>query len=253
MSKTTNNKTTGQIFRKLETLNNQRETWESGAYKDSNDELYGVLDGCYKLLVEIRKSRANRKELERYLVENDFTVRANTSLEVRLLRAIFNAEGRRELGYKRLLDIAKAEKPQNQTLAQFIYARGGIDEIRRTPKGGISPSQQARSNQETAERELATAKPIGDSFEPTSALRPSTEGTTRYSVALVREEADGQSSIVWATGKQSVVVPVLKNAGKEITEQHGKLKVATGNQQKTAKRQQIIKASRLQAKQAKAA
>ncbi|GAB5510419.1 MAG: hypothetical protein Rhims3KO_18200 [Hyphomicrobiales bacterium] len=258
MSKSTKTKTAeiksaATISQQIATLNIKAQTWAQGTYKDSNDELHGVLEDSFALLAQLRASRAARKALEQHLESEGFTVRPNTSLELRVLRAVFNAEGRREMSYKRVLDVARAEKPSQQSLSDFIHERGGIEEIRRTPKGGISAADKAQKQKDTAERELANAACVGKRFKPAPILRPSADGTMNYSIALMREDADGLASIVWGTGKESLVTAVLKEAGKAIEEQQANLKVVSDNKEATTKRRSVVKALAKKATVAKAA
>ena len=107
-TKTTTQTKIATISNQLTSLSSQRSTWEAGSYKQSNDELYAILDGCHRLLGELRASTKSRKQLNAALEQAGFPVQSNTSLELKVVRAVFGTDGHRAFGYVRVLQVAAA-------------------------------------------------------------------------------------------------------------------------------------------------
>jgi hypothetical protein len=66
------------ISAQLTSLSSQRSTWEAGSYKQSNDELHAVFDGCHQLLGELPASTRSRKQLNAAMEQTGFPVQSNT-------------------------------------------------------------------------------------------------------------------------------------------------------------------------------
>ena len=96
-----------QMKAELLRLNNKRAEWEGGAFKRSNEQLYAVLEECHKLLVQLRADVKMRKKLNAAIEANGYLVRSNTSIELKVVRAVFGIENNRIQAYTSVLLIAK--------------------------------------------------------------------------------------------------------------------------------------------------
>lgn len=201
----------------LKRLHEKRTTWQNGTYKRSNDELYGILAECHTLLVQLRGDVKLRKKLNDAIEAAGYTVRSNTSIELKVVRAVFGVENKRIQAYVRVLQLAKAEMPTDWTLPEWIEEHGGIEEVRRKPKAGLTAAERAKQYREYAEAKLANAKHIGKRFTPDDSLQPDDGGDYAYAVALVRVDADGKASLVFGTNKNALVKAVVTEAGKTLT------------------------------------
>ncbi|MBO6676574.1 MAG: hypothetical protein JJ908_14120 [Rhizobiales bacterium] len=204
----------------------KRKKWEGGTFKASNDELYDLLGDCYDYGVHLRSNRAAIRQLKEYLQAEGYTVKANTSLETQIVRAVFGDMCKRQMAYVKVLNVARFEKPSDQSMSVFVYERGGIEEIRRTPANGEARLTPERCR-ELAEQELSNSKPICNAFKGNDRLKPSSDSTNAFAVALVRQEANGKMSIVYGSAKISLVNTVLAVAGKDIADKAGALKIVS--------------------------
>ncbi len=200
----------------LKGLHDKRTTWQNGAYKRSNDELYGILAECHKLLVQLRGEVKLRKKLNDAIEAAGYTVRSNTSIELKVVRAVFGVENKRIQTYVRVLQLAKKDMPKGWTLQEWIEEHGGIEEVRRKPKAGLTATEKAKQHREYAEAKLANAKHIGKRFVPDDSLQPDDGGDYAYTVALVRVDTDGKASLVFGTNKNAIVKAVVTEAGKTL-------------------------------------
>lgn len=237
----------------LRSIADARSAWENGAYKTSNDQLYQILADDYDVVTQLKTDKVARKELKSYMLREGVSMRAGTCIEAKVIRVTFGAESVRASSYVKVLKVARDEMKTGTNLPTFIHERGGIEEIRRTAKDGISKADQALKNLETAERELAHATPVGRRFKAEASLQPGADASNSYSIALVRKDADGQSAIVWGSGKETLVNAALKEAGKELEQEQANLKVVSDNKQATKKRRSVVKALAKKAAVAKAA
>src|SRR6056297_39645 len=200
----------------LQRLHDKRTTWQNGTYKRSNDELYGILAECHTLLVQLRGEIKLRKKLNDAIEAAGYTVRSNTSIELKVVRAVFGVENKRIQAYVRVLQLAKTDMPKGWTLPEWIEEHGGIEEVRRKPKEGPTEAERAKQYREYAEAKLANAEHIGKRFAPDDSLQPDDGGDYAYTVALVRVDADGKASLVFGTNKNALVKAVITEAGKTL-------------------------------------
>lgn len=224
----------------LKKLHDKRTTWQNGTYKRSNDELYAILADCHALLVQLRGELKLRKKLNKAIEAAGYTVRSNTSLELKVVRAVFGAENKRTQTYARVLQIAKAELPKGWTLPEWIEEHGGIEEVRRKPKAGPTAAEKAKQYREFAEAKLANAQHIGKRFAPDDSLQPDDGGDYAYAVALVRVDADGKASLVFGTNKNVLVKAVITEAGKQLAQRKADHDVQSKHSKKRKERDELL-------------
>ena len=224
----------------LRRLHDKRTSWQNGVYKRSNDELYGILAECHTLLVQLRGEVKLRKKLNEAIEAAGYKVRSNTSIELKVVRAVFGVENKRIEAYVRVLQLAKAEMPKGWTLPEWIEEHGGIEEVRRKPKAGPSAADRAKQYRELAEAKLPNAKKIAARFKPDNSLQPDDGGDYAYSVALVRVDADGKASLVFGTNKNALVKAVITEAGKTLAERKAEDDKKTKHSKKRKKRDAVL-------------
>jgi hypothetical protein len=143
-------------------------------------------------------------------------VRSNTSIELKVVRAVFGVENNRTQAYTRVLQLAKKDLPEGWKLAEWIEEKGGVEEVRRTPKDGPTLAEQAEKNRIHAEEVLANIDATVPRFKPIKSLQPEEGGDYQFSVALVRVDNDGKAAIVFGmprTSTRSSVFGVLCTNG----------------------------------------
>lgn len=210
----TNTMSIVEIETKIETLTAQHNAWNEGTYKASNEELYQLLSDCLDFYNVVSASIKQRKALYALLAARGIKFNKNSNLTTRIVRAIFGDCGKRAYTYARVITVANATKPENVSMNTFITNAGGIEQIRRKINGQ-TPAQKRKANTSFAESLLANCKPIvSTKVKSTAALQPNTTATNLFSIALVRQNEDGTSNIVYGTNNETLVSAVLAQAGK---------------------------------------
>ena len=233
--------TVDQLDKAFTTLINEREVWEAGTYAASNTELYALLGHCLDVLYKLKRFTELARGLNGLLETRGFKFTAGTSIEVRLLRAVFGDATdakkykHRIYSYARVLTVAHGLGIKGDGIADFIVKSGGIDEIRRH-----DPQAQKKSDDDKARKQLAEVKLADKAFTAiatgitvTPELEPASD--QYFSVALVRKESDGTASIVFGSDNPSLVNSLLGIAGRQID--------ADAEDARKRKRQQEIAAS----------
>lgn len=230
------------LMNKLTNLVAEREAWETGAYATSNQQLYALLDKCLTLAVETKHSPLQRAKITQMLDERNIAHNASTNTLTKIVRLVFGDCGKRAYSYVRVLSVAAAEKSENVSLATFITNNGGIEEIRRRSKSGVSPSVVRQQNIAAATRYMIDAEGIIQ-VTTSAAIAPHAETENNLSLAVVRLNADGTSSIVYGIQSKSLLKTALDVAGKELgAEQQVAATHAKEVERKTALRADIAAA-----------
>lgn len=200
----------------------QRETWEAGTYAASNAELYALLGQTLTLLYRVKRSTELSRGLNGFLTKLGFTFTDATSMETKLLRAVFADPTNlakykhRIYVYARVLAVAFEAKVTGTDLPEFIEQRGGIDEIRRDGSKAADKKDEKAAVINNAETALTFTEcdTIATGIKLTADLMPADD--QKFSLALLRMEADGTGSIVFGTNSKALVRSVLAIAGQKI-------------------------------------
>ena len=205
----------------LDEIAAEREAWEQGAYKTSNEQLYAILARCLDIYQQMSGRDADRlkqrKELDERLSTMGFVIRENTNLATKIVRYVFRTDRKRSYTYARVILAAVEHHIDSVKLASFIRNEGGIEEVRRKQKGSLTPAQQARTYKAAAEAHYFRSEPLVSPFKAIASLTASSEGTTAFSVALVRNDGDGNVAIVYGENNATIVKQLLVRAGKKLT------------------------------------
>jgi hypothetical protein len=200
----------------------KRIRWEQGAYAAANAELYSILGDCLDLFIAVKRSYDLPKGVNSLMEDRGITYNASTSLELKLVRLIFADANtatqlqNRLFSYARVIRVAADAMQTGTTLAKFIVANHGIDEIRRASKDGVSAADKQKAQIDNARvqflepnhEELFSGFGLPDTLEP--------KAGEHFSLALVRKNPDGTGSIVFGTSNTAVVESVLAIAGKSL-------------------------------------
>lgn len=205
------------VVTKAQDLSNKRERWENGTFKKSNDELYALLSDCLDFYEELRGKKTRCKALNDFLKDNSIKFNEGSSLETRIVRAVFNSSfQKRAYGYARVIKVASEEKKQSETMSDFITSRGGIEEIRRTNRKGETPAELRKQNIRYAKELFEQRKPLVQLISNSASQLEFDEGAEHnLFVGLMRLEDNGQYSLVYETSAPSVVNSALAQAGKD--------------------------------------
>lgn len=214
--------TVAQLDTAFTTLITKRQAWEAGTYAASNTELYGLLGHCLDVLYKVKRFTELARGLNGLLEKRGFKFTDGTSVEVKLLRAVFGDPSKpskykqRIYNYARVLTVAHGLGTKGDELADFITERGGIDEIRRHDAKAKKKADDLKLLKAHADDTLISEDftTIATGIPVTAELEPAAD--QHFSIALVRKEADGTGSIVFGTNSVSLVSAVLGIAGRKI-------------------------------------
>ncbi|MBU3604496.1 hypothetical protein [Polynucleobacter sp. AP-Kaivos-20-H2] len=131
----------------LASMEAKRITWEQGAYRTSNLELYKVLADCLLFAGEltVAESKQRNTALEAFFTERGYKYKKDSHIIARVVRAVFgNIDRRRISTYVLVLRQAQKSKVEATQLAQWIEDGGGIQEIKLARSATfISPTGKA--------------------------------------------------------------------------------------------------------------
>lgn len=200
----------------LNTLIAQRETWENGSYKKANDELYAILEQCGTIYAQARENDENARALTAVADEMGIAFTRGTSAAVKVVRIVFGKQGDREFAYARVLKVWFEERSGDQTVANFLIERGGVESVRRASKKK-APDLTPDDYRLIAAEALVEGKALS-TLSISNGMITDDKNDTGYIVALVRNKNDGNGEVLYATNKASLVNAALAATGKELHE-----------------------------------
>ncbi|BDT79768.1 hypothetical protein [Polynucleobacter yangtzensis] len=115
-------------------LEAKRIYWEQGAYRTSNQELYGILAECLgyaSITLSTKQARARAEALEEFFKARGYKHSADMPLVTRVVKAVFgNVDRRRISTYSLVLRQAVKEGITALDLPTWIEDKGGVQEIK---------------------------------------------------------------------------------------------------------------------------
>ena len=145
----------------IEKLVEEREVWQSNAFRTSNEQLYSILQKCYGMYKAMEggseEAKALRAGLENYIKTNGYKFSQGTHTLTRIVKCVFGNDRRRVSAYGIVLRAALAKKVGIFDVADFIREAGGVEEIR------LAKSPNAMTVKQKAEvvKETVSTKNIG--------------------------------------------------------------------------------------------
>ena len=156
-----------ELTQVLLNLERDRETWEAGAFRTSNQALYAVLADCLAIAntdtAELAKKR--NAGLEAFYKFKNYTYKKDSPPATRVIKAVFGGIDRRRLStYSLVLREAIKQGVGPAALPGWIEKNGGIQEIRVSQSATfVKPSTKVESVRRGFDRlpELAIVKSEG--------------------------------------------------------------------------------------------
>jgi hypothetical protein len=191
-------------------MEQERKTWETGAFRTSNLALYAVLANCMAYARELptAESKERNAELTDFYTVRGYTVKKDIPLLTRVVKAIFGAEvdRRRISTYLLVLRAAKAANVLPNDLAAWIESKGGIQEVKLQQSATfVSPSNKALAAQKT----LSSMPTLATVHTPALSLLADADFTGQECVFLAEQHADGSFLIKDITHSGGVVKAAL--------------------------------------------
>lgn len=201
---------TKQVIQVLDGLIDERQTWEAGAYRSSNEQLYSILTKCYALDFSMSGNEAHaktrRKALNGYAKEKGYNFKPETLTVNKIVKCVFGDVQRSRISaYSKVLREAKKQKVAIQNLAKFISDNGGIQEIRLSKSVSYkSPVQKAALMQSEIESNKLTVVKSQKLSELIDV-----EKTDDLCVLVAKQQADGAFLVKGLAYGDSVVNAAL--------------------------------------------
>jgi len=183
-----------KAIKTLKSLVTAREAWEKGAFKTSNEMLYGTLQRCYgyynQMCVDDDEGKAARDGLDAYIAEKGYLFSKSAHNITKIVKCVFGADRRRVSAYSIALRRAHSEGVLAIDIATFISNNGGVEELRLPKSAALTPKQKAEIAVTTIKNEnLGTFK----TEELTKELDASNIG--KQFVLIVSQGADAKLTV----------------------------------------------------------
>lgn len=218
-----------QVLDTLAYIASQREQWEAGVYRKSNEELYSILQNCYAVDYAIATAEYGASEMRKaitdYAAQLGFSFKEGTPVMNRIVRCVFgNVQRSRISTYALVLREAKKQSVNIDDIPQFIERAGGVQEIRLSKSSTYtSPRQKAEIARTTAfSSSLAIAK-----SSSLSKLADSTLANTAC-VLLATQLPDGTFAIHAVVRSEGAIKAALVS---QYTQSKGVLRDAASKQE----------------------
>lgn len=188
----------------LENLEAQRISWESGAYRTSNQQLYAILSECLAYVtadLTVAQAKERNAALEAFFKSRGYTYKAENPLATRIIKAVFGGIDRRQVStYSLVLRQAIKEGVLSVNLSSWIEAKGGVQEVRLgQSKTYISPKNKTATGKNyfggkavlgNAKSELLTMLADADFLGQTCVLLAEQQADSSFDIkALLRSDA----------------------------------------------------------------
>ena len=193
----------------------ERKSWENGAYKKSNEQLYALLGKCYELSFKLRgaekEAKAARADFEELCEQKGYRFTESTHMLTKLVKYVFDGIDRRRVSaYSLVLRVALSENKLAADIPAFITNGGGVEEIRRrasptakTPKQKAALGKQALEGKEiTVLRDAAL----------TQLARQADSGIGDSVVAILTQQEDGSFIVQHLVTSKTVLNAALISA-----------------------------------------
>lgn len=197
----------------LKTLQNLRESTDIAEFNEArstaNAKRNALLKATYYQVKRLREKGAGAiEDFNKSLKDKGGDYTSATSLELKCVRYVFDIakDDRRGTSYARVLIVADEEKKSEDEFEAWITERG-IENIRR---GSDDSKATADTYRNAGLKKLRAARPI--SIENPKFVK---DGASNFTLAIVRKNSDGSTSVVGWANKETFVNSVLKSIGKQ--------------------------------------
>ena len=192
----------------------KHDAWHDGTRKASTQELYSVLAECLELMVTVKVQRSYAA-LNAKLVALGVKHNESTSLQTRIVRAVFKHDSRNLGRYAAIIKLADQHAVTSEGFVAWVNDKGGIDAAR---QHYAQPKAATVSNDELYR--LATDHLRGASTLATVSGKQlanvSAAPTSGYVVSIARLNAAGDYEIVGASTDATALRKAMLNWGQHV-------------------------------------
>lgn len=180
----------------LENLEAQRISWEIGAYRTSNQQLYAILSECLAYVtadLTVAQAKERNAALEAFFKSRGYAYKAENPLATRIIKAVFGGIDRRQVStYSLVLRKAIKEGVLPLNLSSWIETKGGVQEVRLgQSKTYISPKNKAA----TGKNYFAGKAVLGSAKSELLSMLADADFLGHTCVLLAEQQADGSFDI----------------------------------------------------------
>lgn len=194
-----------EAFTTLADLIKDQKEWLNGAHRTANEQLYLLLQRCYRLykvMISDEGAAAKINEaLTKHLALRSIERKFETSLSKIICCVFGNADRRRISSYAIALRIADDEGVAVDALPDFLRNAGGVEEVRRS-KSGDTKGEVNKVG--VAKAKLTDALAVLEDHSLSSALKDKTEHGKK--VVLIASQGANGTLIVNAVEDGDAVV-----------------------------------------------
>ena len=211
----------------IEQLVADREKWETTTYKNSNDQLYGLLQRCYQVYMDGRKSKpANlfmQTSIDSYMKAHGIKASSGTHMLNKIVKCVFGADRRRVSAYGIALRVALQDKVKPSELPQYIRDKGGVEELRlaKAPNA-MTQTQKAETGAKWVESSQVCSVQHEDLSQSVDAAQIGCQH-----VLIVTQEADGSFMVNALVSNAGVVKAALAAYYNQTKAQHAEAAAET--------------------------
>lgn len=187
-------------------LEAKRIYWEQGAYRTSNQELYGILAECLgyaSITLSTKQAKDRAEALEEFFKTRGYKHSADMPLVTRIVKAVFgNVDRRRISTYSLVLRQAVKESITALDLPTWIEDKGGVQEIKLGHSATyVSPKAKAQIGKQYFDGKVT----IGNAKSELLSHVADAEFMGTPCVLLAEQMADGSFDIKAVVRSTSVV------------------------------------------------
>lgn len=209
----------------IDSVRDAQDTWHNTMFKGTHARLLALLADCHAAYDALTAAGANkRKAFMAKLAKEGFTYKEGVPLSTKIVHYVFRMQNARTTAYARVLRAAINNKVEPHKLPVWVSDQGGIEAVRRRPAGQLSPSKVARDLGKRAQETLAAVQAEAVLTDVPQSLVPANTAEHKFSVAIMRMNADTQQmEVVWGSNSTVLVRRVLDAVGKRVIAKHGDL------------------------------
>lgn len=156
-------------FVSIEKLVVERENWEDNAYRTSNEQLYALLDKCYRYYWILKGSegmdmeKKAKEDLDLHISTAGYQFNKTSHTLAKIVKCVFASERRITSVYSLVLRVALDEQIEVGGVAAFVRERGGVYEISKR-KGDAKAAVDKVAMAKSALADTVIAKVGGESI-----------------------------------------------------------------------------------------
>lgn len=199
------------VFESIERLVVEREVWEDNAYRTSNEQLYAILDKCYRYYFVLKGSEGSdlakkaKEDIQLHINLKGYKFTDISHSLTKIVKCVFASDRRITSVYSLVLRVALSEQIKVGGISAFIKERGGVYEISKR-KGEAKAAVDKVAMAKSALADTVIAKVGGESI----AKQLNGDLVGRDLVIVATQLANGELALKAITYSATAVSEALK-------------------------------------------